>query len=159
VFPAPIPPPAPASNPSKLEQTINPVATVSTPEKVICVIGKVTRKTGVFSADLYHLVVTDKRLIFARQTKEMQSADVQRAREQAKREGKNLLGQVGAQMSSQSGDKYLGISPDLILSENPQNFFIPLEQVQKINTYQGDFEDNGPDSMEVITPTQKYKSR
>jgi len=109
-FPAQTPPPAPVSNPSGLGNQNNPVSTTSAPENVICVIGKVTRKTGIFSADLYHLVITDRRLIFARQTKEMQSSDVQ-----------------------------------------------PLEQVLKINTYQGDFEDNGPDSMEVITPTEKYK--
>jgi hypothetical protein len=121
------------------------------------VIGMVTMRTGMFSSDLYHMVVTDRRLIFARQTKEMQSADVNNARERAKQEGKGFFGQIGAQMGTRSGDKYLAIAPNLILTENAQNFSIDLNQVTKIATYHADFEDNSPDTMEVITPGQKYK--
>ncbi len=61
-------------------------------ESVVSVIGMVTRKTGVFSSELYHMVFTDTRLIFALQTQEDQSTDVKNAREKAKLEGRNLLG-------------------------------------------------------------------
>jgi predicted component of type VI protein secretion system len=87
----------------------------------------------------------------------MQAADVQRAREQAKQQGKNLLGQIGAQLSTGSGEKYLDMSPELIMNETPQNFAIPLEEVTRINTYHADFEDNSPDMMEVITLSKKWK--
>lgn len=126
-------------------------------ERVICVVGKITLKTGVFSSDLYHLAVTEKRLIFARQTKEMQAADVQHAREQAKQQGKNLFGQIGAQISTGSSEKYLAMAPELIMNEHPQNFSIPLEEITRINAYHADFEDNSPDMMEVITPARKWR--
>ncbi len=126
-------------------------------EHVVSVIGMVTRKTGLFSSELYHMVITDKRLIFALQTKEMQSEDVKKAKDEVKQKGGNFLKQIGAQMSTRFGDKYIGASPDLILAENPQNFAIDLNQVVKVSTHHGDFEDNSPDTMEIKTTTQKLK--
>ena len=117
----------------------------------------VTRKTGVFSSDLYHMVITDKRLIFALQTKEDQVNDVKKAREKAKQEGRNLLGQIGAQMATRSGEKYLGTTPDLILLENPQNFALNIDEIVKVSVFHGDFEESAPDSMEIRTTTQKLK--
>ena len=164
----PTPPPYPVM-PAAVNVPVTPSPTISqgfTPgippvpfssDHVISVIGMVTKKTGMFSSELYHMVITDKRLVFALQTKEMQHQDVNSARGQAKQQGKNFLGQIGAQMSTRSGEKYLGISPDLILSENPQNFAVNLDEVVKISTYHGDFEDNSPDSMEIKTTTQKMK--
>lgn len=163
VVPPPIPiPPIPVSSP--VNSVPPPIPNMQIPptppanqERVISVVGKISLKTSVFSSDLYHLAITEKRLIFARQTKEMQAEDVQRAREKAKQQGKNLLGQIGAQISTGSGEKYLEMPPDLILNENPQNFAIPLEEVTRINTYHADFDDNSPDTMDVITLSGKWK--
>lgn len=102
------------------------------------------------------MVVTDRRLIFARQTKEMMNQDVNNARQQAKQAGKGFFGQIGAQMSTRSGDKYLGVAPAVIMNENPQNFDIDLAQVKKIDVRSGDSEDNTPDTMRVETIDQKY---
>ncbi len=60
-------------------------------------------------------------------------------------------------MSTRSGEKYLGASPDLVLAENPKNFAINLDEIIKINVYHGDFEDKTPDSLEIKTTTQKLK--
>lgn len=124
-------------------------------ETVLHVIGMVTRKTGMFSAIVYHMVLTSHRLIFALQTKEMQKQDVIDARDAAKQQGKGFFGQVGAQMSTRSGQKYLSWVPDLILAENPQNFSISLDQLKVIETYNGNFDDNEPDSMIVKTYNDK----
>ena len=132
-----------------------PIITQS--DHVLDVVGMVTRKTGVFSSELYHMVITGKRLIFALQTKEDQVNDVKKAREKAKQEGRNLLGQIGAQMATRSGEKYMGATPDLILLENPQNFAINIEEIVKVSVFHGDFEDSAPDSMEIRTTTQKLK--
>jgi hypothetical protein len=134
---------------------VPPVAPSS--EQVVDVIGMVRKKTGLFSSELYHMAITSQRLIFALQTKEMQNQDVKNARDQAKQQGKGFLGQVGAQMATRHGDKYMGMPPQLILAENPQNFSINLDEVVKIATYRADFEENEPDTMEVITTTQKLK--
>ena len=139
------------------------ISTMSSPpapqpaEQVVSVIGMVTRKTGLFSSELYHLVITGKRLIFALQTKDMQTNDVNQARLEAKQQGKNFFGQIGAQMSTRTGEKYLGVAPDSILSENPKNFTVDLGQVVKVSVFHGDSEDNTPDSLEIKTSTEKMK--
>ncbi len=149
-------PPIPAVTTS---QSIPPVpaAAVQVGEQVLTVVGMLTRKTGMFSSVVYHLVVTNFRLIFALQTKEMQAEDINAARERAKSEGKKWLGQIGAQMSTRSGEKYLAYPPDAILLENPQNFMIPLSELKVIETYTGDFDDNAPDTMVVKTMSDKMQ--
>ncbi|HPS41559.1 MAG TPA: zinc ribbon domain-containing protein [Anaerolineaceae bacterium] len=149
-------PPIPAVTTS---QSIPPVpaAAVQVGEQVLTVVGMLTRKTGMFSSVVYHLVVTNFRLIFALQTKEMQAEDINAARERAKSEGKKWLGQIGAQMSTRSGEKYLAYPPDAILLENPQNFMIPLSELKVIETYTGDFDDNAPDTMVVKTMSDQIQ--
>lgn len=134
-----------------------PAPVVQGAEQVLTVVGMVSRKTGFFSANVYHMVVTSNRLLFALQTREMQAADVNAAREHAKAGGKKLFGQIGAQMSTRSGEKYLSWEPDTILAENSQNFMIPLSELQVIETYRGDFEENAPDSMVVKTLGDKLQ--
>ncbi len=170
-IPPPVPPAIPAAPVDPAHATPVPPPVFSGPvpstpalipsrqgtEQVLTVVGMVSRKTGVFSSMVYHLVVTSTRLIFALQTKEMQAADVNAARQQAKAEGKKLLGQIGAQMATRSGDKYLSWQPDAILAETPQNFMIPLTELMVIETYSGDFEDNAPDTMVVKTLSDKLQ--
>jgi hypothetical protein len=156
--PVPTPPiPAPVSQTSNIPPSVNiqvpppPAAE----EKILCVVGMVSRKTGIFSSIVYHMVVTNERLIFALQTKEMQKQDVVDARDAAKQQGKGFFGQVGAQMSTRSGQKYLSWNPNAIVAENPENFQIPLNQLKVIETYNGDFDENEPDSMVVKTFSDK----
>ena len=52
---------------------------------------------------------------------------------------------------------YMRQSPDLTLAQNPLNFAIPLEEVRKINTYQSGMDDSSPDTMEVLTNSDKIK--
>jgi hypothetical protein len=51
----------------------------------------------------------------------------------------------------------LKLAPDLILAQNPQNFAFPLDEVRKINTYQAGMDDSSPDTMEVLTNSDKLK--
>lgn len=154
----PIPVVRPTFTPPAVPAAIPVIPPASLPsEQVVSVIGMVTRKTGLFSSELYHMVITDKRLIFALQTKEMQTNDVNQARQEAKKQGKNLFGQIGAQMSTRTGEKYMGVAPDSILAENPKNFSVDLSQVVKVSVFHGDSEDNSPDSMEIKTTSEKMK--
>lgn len=144
--------------PPPVMPTQAPPPTSSPPaEQVISVVSMVRKKTGLFSSDLYHMVITNQRLIFALQTKEMQNQDVKNARDQAKQQGKGFLGQIGAQISTRYGDKYLGMAPHLIMTENPQNFAINLDEVLKISIHHGDFDENEPDTMEIKTTREKIK--
>lgn len=93
------------------------------PEIVQLVIDKVQQKTGIFSKQIYRMVVTNSRLIFVLQMK--------------------------------NNVDYMRQDPNLSLSENPANFSIPLEQVQGIEVYRGDFESSSPDSMSIKTLSDK----
>lgn len=50
---------------------------------------------------------------------------------------------------------YARQDPNVTLAENPANFAIPLEQLQRIEIYHGDFESNSPDTMTVKTLSDK----
>jgi hypothetical protein len=50
---------------------------------------------------------------------------------------------------------YLHQDPNLSLTENPANFTIALDQVQAIEIYRSDFEDNSPDTMIIKTLSDK----
>ena len=61
-------------------------------------------------------------------------------------------------LQAKNSINYLLQPPALTLQENPSNFEIPLSQLIKIETYQGDFESNSPDIIKIKTTggTQQY---
>ncbi|MDP2215793.1 MAG: hypothetical protein Q8J68_00655 [Methanolobus sp.] len=75
----------------------------------------------------FTLVATRDESIFAKVTNDMLKQAVMDARDKAKAEGKGFFGQWGSQMgaSFNYAEKYLDMSPDLIRSENTENFSIP----------------------------------
>ncbi|MBA3072396.1 MAG: hypothetical protein FP831_02270 [Anaerolineae bacterium] len=50
---------------------------------------------------------------------------------------------------------YMRQDPNLSLTENPANFTVALDQVQAIEIYRCDFEDNSPDTMIIKTLSDK----
>jgi hypothetical protein len=48
-------------------------------------------------------------------------------------------------------------SPNITLAQNPLNFAISLDEVRKINTYQAGMDDSSPDTMEMLTISDKLK--
>ncbi|KAF0112261.1 MAG: Uncharacterized protein FD147_322 [Chloroflexi bacterium] len=54
-----------------------------------------------------------------------------------------------------NGVDYMRQDPALTLAANPANFAIPLDELQVIEIYKGDFDDNAPDTMVVKTNTDK----
>jgi hypothetical protein len=82
--------------------------------------------------EVFFVVVTSHRLIFAHQTGRMMKENARRAKEQARQQGKGFFGQLGAVMGSGGGDHYLGMQPQAILNEHSNNFFMMNNQVQWI---------------------------
>jgi len=82
------------------------------------------------------VVVTDKRIIFALLNNEI-------LKEQAAQMKGGFLSRLG---SSMSGDyitkRYLEISPDQALSENPENFAVNRGEIKKVKLQEGSYDDD-----------------
>jgi hypothetical protein len=95
-----------------------------------------TRKKGLLglSWDYFHVIVTNQRLIFARQTSEMMAAASQQAKADAKQEGKGFFGQWGAMLSSSfnPGQRYFTMPVEAILHEHPENFCFSAAQIRSV---------------------------
>jgi hypothetical protein len=92
------------------------------------------RKSGFMGVkqEIFTVLVTNQRFIFAFQNKEMIKANLTRAREAAKQEGKGFFGQWGAQLKANNGQVYQDLSPQAALAERPENFFYLHQQVNKV---------------------------
>jgi len=114
-----------------------PAAATATPaapaEPVLGVIAGLQRRKGLFGSDMWNLVVTPRRLIFALMTKEAMNDAVRQMKDQAKGEGKGFWGQMVAQMGwlQLMVDKYAAMPLEQTLSEQPDNFSFALNQVKK----------------------------
>jgi len=133
--------PAQPVQPVKPAQPVQPAPPPAAPaaptppaEQVLGVIPGGSRKKGFMgmSADMFTLVVTNYRVIFALQTKEMQQEDARLAKEAAKQQGKGFFGQWGAVITSGSGQKYQAMAPQAIMVEQPGNFYVDYNQVRSV---------------------------
>jgi hypothetical protein len=148
-------PPAPQYTPPP---TSSPAAEV---EPTVGVLGGFSLQKGLFKSENYNLVVTTQRLAFARLTNEMRKAEIEMAKQQAKAEGKGFLKQWGAGLGAGRAirERYATMSIDEIMREHPDNFTIPLGQINKVRLIRGSMDDEGgssPDQM-IIHAASKMK--
>lgn len=109
----------------------------------------------------YILVLTARRIIFARVTNEMLKQAVAQARDGAKSEGKGFFAQWGAQLSAYSdlASRYLVTPPEQILHENPDNFAVDRSTILKAKFRIGSTDENGADTSDRLilkTTDKKY---
>jgi hypothetical protein len=105
-----------------------------TDETVIGLIPTARIKTGLFSSKAYTLVFTDRRLLLAEMTKQLVTAETERARAAAKEQGGGRLSQWSAQLKTSVafGAQYLGADPAAILAETPGNVALNPGDVRSI---------------------------
>lgn len=121
------------------------------------------RKTKMlgFSNEMYTLVVTDKRSIFANLSSAMLKEQINEAKNKAKDDGKGFFGQWGAQLgaSFNYSKKYEKMKPDEILKENEKNFEIKNEDIEKVKYKWYHDQEGGRSYYDVIfkTSSEKYK--
>jgi hypothetical protein len=121
--------PAPSSAPSS--------------ESVVGVLSFLERRKGLMGSEAFNLVLTADRLVFAKLTSDMLKAAVAQARQDAKAQGKGFFGQWGAQLGA-SGNiaaRYFEMPVDAILRENPDNYQLPLQQIQKVQVKHGHYDE------------------
>jgi len=131
------PPPPPAARP-RLAQPAPPVAppTAAGTEPILSIILGLQRQKGFLGMgiDNYSLIITPSRLVFAYLDSKAMQAYGQRARHEAKAEGKGLLRQWGAQLGwlALLERDLQASTPDQILAQSPNSFFIPNATVSRI---------------------------
>ena len=83
----------------------------------------------------YTLVLTDRRVIFARSTMALMGRRVADARGRAKAEGKGLVGQLGAQVDANWmwTKRYLEMAPDHALAESTDNFAVERSNITRVS--------------------------
>jgi len=127
--PAARPAPAPAQQPAAAAPPEAPEA-----EPIIGVVPGVQRRKGLLGYETFNLVVTPERLVFALMTQQMINDAVRQAQEEAKRQGKGLLGRIAAQMGwlDIMSERYRTMPVEQALAENPNSFFIPNNQIRQV---------------------------
>ena len=103
-------------------------------ENIIAVLPPATQRSGFLGvkADGFILALTQTHILFAQQTPALLKEQAQKAKTAAKQEGKGFFGQMGAQIGSYSGQRYLAMQPEEIMRETSGNYKIPNQQVRSI---------------------------
>ena len=111
-------------------------------EKIVGIIPNVSRKKGLFNSELCNLVVTNRRLIVAILSDEMQKEATQKADQEAKEHGEGRFKRFvkAAEAHYSVYQKYLSMPVEEIISETEGNFFIDASQIKSIG-----IEGGGPD--------------
>ena len=83
----------------------------------------------------YTLVLTDRRVIFARSTVDLMGRRLADAKGRAKAEGKGLVGQLGAQVGAawMWAEHYLEMAPDDAIAESIDNFAVERSSITRVS--------------------------
>jgi hypothetical protein len=98
-------------------------------ELLLGIIPSVSRKKGMMGVEGFNIIVTRRRMIFALMTNEMMKGE---AKKNSK--GGGFLGGMlnYATIGYTFYKRYLNMTPDAALAENPQNFAVDLSQIKKV---------------------------
>jgi len=121
-------------------------------EQVVGVIPAAQTKVSFLSSKTVALVFTTHRLILAEGTRELVSAEVARAREVAKAGGKNVFGQVGAQLKAGSswGLQFAGADPDVVLAQVPGNVAYTPADIRELKVERKTRTVGGDDGVDAV---------
>lgn len=129
-------------------------------ENVIATIPNVTLTAGFMGAKsrLHILIITNHRIIFARETTARLKEVSGQLRDNAKAAGKGRMGQLNAQMGTHNvlAGKYASMNPAAVLIEDPHNFAVDLSTVKKVSM-KTNVGDNFEDRLTIKTTGKKYK--
>ena len=100
-------------------------------EEKVLLVAPSTLKKSIFKTETWTVIVTNKRLLFAKYSQEVFNKEVKERREEAKAEGRNKLGQFFAQASASFTwyTRYNNLPPDEVLKENPENYYLSPQDV------------------------------
>lgn len=152
---APAPPQMPVAQPA-------PVAAPPA-ETILNILPSLQRSKGFLGMgrETFNLIMTPARLIFVPVSPQEMKDAVAAANEQAKREGKGLLGRVAAQMAWVDiiCQSYRTMPLDAVLAQHPGSFYLLLGQVSRIRFRQVTGDDETRTRDEIIIDSAAGKHR
>jgi len=103
-------------------------------EHPIAILHNLRRRRALILVDAFNVVFTDRRAIFARMTGPRLRRAIVEANAAGKAAGQGALSRWGGQLAAcaRFGDRYLEMSPDDVLREEPANFAVPLEEIHAL---------------------------
>ena len=155
-----MPPPLPPQQVNR--STPDPMAPPPS-EQVIAVVSGLVRHKGFMgiSQDSFALAVTPMRLVFALITAQMMKDAVAQANQDAKSQGKGILGRIVAQIGWQSTvcQTFASMTPEAILSAQTENFAVANSQVKRVKFEHdlGNEDTSATDYVVVDTTSGKMK--
>jgi len=123
-------------------------------EKILGALPNVSLKKGLFKSILYNLVITDKRMIFARFRKELIKEEAKKRAEKLEEEGRGKVRQFFAKLGTGFTfyKRYFDMDPEEILKETEGNFFITPSNVGKIRLKKGSVSRDEDGDVEYENP-------
>jgi len=111
--------------------------------------------------ETFNLILTPARLIFVPVSSQEMKDAVAAANEQAKHEGRGLLGRFAAQMAwvDVICQSYRAMPLDAVLAQHPGSFYILLGQVSRVLFRQGNMDEDTVTRDEMIIDSAAGKHR
>jgi len=121
-------------------------------ELVLGFIPGATRRKGLLGSQMFSIVVTRDRLVFALVSNKVRNDAVAELNARAKAAGKGVLGRVAAQFGYMHliAQRAAGLPIAELLSQNKENFFIPISTISKVRIEDDSDFDEGGSSYEKL---------
>jgi len=109
-----------------------PVGATILHERIVAIVPNLKKPKSFGRWDVYNLIVTERRCIFAILTSDMLTRAIKEANEQGKSQGKGFMDRWGDQFQATLGywRHYESMEPDSALRENKENFSVDLSAVK-----------------------------
>ncbi|MBN1584293.1 MAG: hypothetical protein JXA89_26525 [Anaerolineae bacterium] len=132
-------------------------------EPILGIVPGLQRQRGFlgFKAEAFNLIATPHRLVLAFVPQKMMNEAITIARNEAKAEGKGMLGQVVAQMGwlNVICRQYQNMPIDAILAQAPGSFSIPLATIRRVRLNNRIDQDNNTSRQELVIESTGGKSK
>ena len=112
-------------------------------------------------ADTLNLILTPTRMVFVPVTAQEMRDAVREARDNAKAQGRGLLGQMAAQMAWTDVvcDRYRSMPVDALLAQHPDSFYILNNQVSRVRFRETVRDDNATRDLQMTVESAGGKQR
>ena len=102
-------------------------------------------------------MLTNLRILVAKQTSQMMQENVRQAKQAAKESGQGLFGQWGAAIGSQNSQRYLQRQPQEILNETAGNYSIVNNLIRSVRIKENNDPEEGTSEVKLTLNTGNGK--